>query len=121
MGVSAGRGISPPTPWPPRTPNAHKDIKVARGNIVPWGVVGVEEGSTPPPPPQASPGGVNYASATRSAARGSQPGAVRVVAAAGCAKAGPRRYRPQLMPCARCCLQRRRCNHTAFTTVSPVT
>ena len=40
---------------------AHEDIKVARGNIVLWGVVGVEEGSAPPPPPQKSSGGLSYA------------------------------------------------------------
>ena len=62
---------------------------MVKGNIVLWGVGGVEEGSAPPPPPRASPGGATYASATRSAARGSRPGAVRVVAAAGRAKAAP--------------------------------
>ena len=31
--------------------SAQKDIKVAQGNIVLWGVGGVEEGSAPPPPP----------------------------------------------------------------------
>ena len=40
-------------------------------------------GSAPPPPSQAGPGCSTYASATRSAARGSRPGAEQVVAAAG--------------------------------------
>ena len=66
---------------------AQEDIKMARGNINLWGVGGVAEVSTPPPPQQAGPGGATYASATRSAARGSRPGAVRVVAAAGRTKA----------------------------------
>ena len=69
---------------------AHEDIKVARGNIVLWGLGGVEEGYAPPPPHQTDPGGVRYASATRSAAQGpGDPGAVRVVAPAGRAKAAP--------------------------------
>ena len=62
--------------WP------QEDIKEARGKIVLWGVGGVTEGSAPPPPEQAGPGRPAYASAARSAARGPQPGAVRVVAAA---------------------------------------
>ena len=48
---------------------------------------GVAEGSAPPTPQQAGPGGATYASATRSAARGSQPGAVRVLVAASPTKA----------------------------------
>ena len=50
MRASAG-GASPRPP--PRLPEfgwAHKDIKVARGNIVLWGMGDVEEGSPPPPP-----------------------------------------------------------------------
>ena len=41
-----------------------------------------------------SPGVASCASATRSTARGSRPGAVRVVAAAGCAKATPLPVQP---------------------------
>ena len=55
------------------------------------GAGGLPRGIRPPPPPapplRASPGGVTYALATRSAARGSRPGAVRVVGTAGRAKA----------------------------------
>ena len=61
---------------------AQEDIKTARSNIALWGIGGVAEGSAPPPPQQAGPGRSTYASATRSAARGSRPGAVRAVAAA---------------------------------------
>ena len=66
---------------------AQEDIKTALTNLNLWGVRGIAEGSAPPAPQQAVPGRSTYASATRSAARGSRPGAVRVVAAAGRTKA----------------------------------
>ena len=74
-------GHLPPHPFASSHPYwAREDIKYAQGHIAQCG--GVKEGSPPPPPQQAGPGRPTYASATRSAARGSRPGAVRVVAAA---------------------------------------
>ena len=91
-GVSVGRGISPSTPSPPRSLSG-------RGKTTRWqpqhrfvGGGGRLRGI--PPPPRASLGGVTYASTTRSAAQGSRPGAVRVVAAAGGAKAAPLLIQP---------------------------
>ena len=76
-------GHLPAHPYASSQPyRAQEDIKTARSNITLWGIGGVAEGSAPPPPQQAGPGRSTYASATRSAARGSRPGAVRVVAAA---------------------------------------
>ena len=74
--------------------SAREEIKFAKGNINLWGVGGVEEGSAPRPPKQDRPGGVTYTSATRSAARGSRPGAVRLVADAARTKAAPLPIQP---------------------------
>ena len=73
-----------------------EDINFAKGNILLWGLGGVEEGSLPAPRLLASPRGVTYASVTPSAARGSRAGAVRVVAAAGRAKVAPPPNQPMV-------------------------
>ena len=82
MGASTGQGTCPPTPPPPRIPTGRGRTSSTPRATSCSAHGGVKEGSAPPPPQQAGPDRSTYASATRSAAQGSRPGAVRVVAAA---------------------------------------
>ena len=87
-GASADRGIYLPTPSPPRSPTGRRRTLKQPGATSLYGEWEASRRSPlPRPPQQAGPGRSTYASVTRSAARGSRPGAVRVVAATGRTKA----------------------------------